>query len=53
MDKFKDNGTYKMYFNFTDSKKNVIVKKVAIEMCIRDRSYSILYGLRMKKIYSL
>lgn len=29
---FKDNGTYKMYFNFTDSKKNVIVKKVAIEI---------------------
>ena len=32
LDKFKDNGTYKMYFNFTDSKKNVIVKKVAIEI---------------------
>ena len=32
LNKFKDNGTYKMYFNFTDSKKNVIVKKVAIEI---------------------
>ena len=31
LDKYEDNGTYKMYFNFTND-KSVIVKKVAIEI---------------------
>ena len=49
LDKFKDNGTYKMYFNFTDSKKNVIVKKVAIEITKNSLLHSLLRPTNLTK----